>query len=188
MTKRFANEKYRLACTQPYLWMCKAQEVRRAADILWDQFVREITAFTKGEDTGEPFFGQVALMLYGLALENMLKAGLASMGVAAHPNGNFSQKSHDLMALSKEFNVEWNLNEAELLFRLQEFIEWAGRYPIPLSKEGLYPREFSDGSCGGHLGVSTGDATRVIALLERVQSLLPSEDEAAETYAKSYRV
>jgi hypothetical protein len=59
MTKRFANEKYRLACAEPYLWMCKANEVRRAADILWQQFIKELSAYTSGIHSLEPFFGEL---------------------------------------------------------------------------------------------------------------------------------
>ena len=184
--KRFANEKYRLACAEPYLWMCKAREVRRAADLLWHQFVNEVRAFSTGEESPEPFFGDVAMMLYGLTMENLLKAGLVVKGVAASPNGNFNQKSHDLHALARDFGLVLSFAETELLERLQHFIEWAGRYPIPLYRDALYPREMLDGSKATLYGISTGDGAMVADLLAKIESHLPSEDEALESYAKNY--
>lgn len=188
MPKHFANEKYRLACAEPYLWMCKAREVRRAADLLWRQSVDEIHEFaTGGKIFPEPFFCEVAMMLYGLTMENLLKAGLAAKGVAALPNGNFGQKTHDLQALAQDFGLTLTSAEAELVERLQQFVEWAGRYPIPLYRDALYPREMLNGDKGVLYGVSTGDGARVTELLCKIESHLPTEDEALESYAKNYR-
>lgn len=185
MPKRFANEQYRLACTEPYLWLRKARELRRTADLVWEQFVAEINAFTQGQDSPEPFTGDVAMMLYGLTIENLLKAGLAAKGCAVGANGNFKLKVHNLQALTSELSLAVSQAEAELLERLQHFIEWAGRYPIPLLAEGLYPREMLDGSkCALH-GISTGDRLKIMAFIEKLSSALPTEDEALESYAKT---
>lgn len=185
MPKHFANERYRLACAEPYLWMRKAREVRRAADLLWVQFIEEIREFTSGKISPEPFFCDVAMMLYGLAMENFLKAGLAAKGLATLPNGNFGQKSHDLLALANDFGITFSAVETELVERLQHFVEWVGRYPIPLYSVGLYPRELIGGGKGALYGVSTGDGDRIAELLRKIESYLPTEDEALENYAKN---
>ena len=185
MPKHFANKKYELACSEPYLWMRKAQKVRRAADILWKQFRDEVVAFSKGEDPQGPFFGDVAVMLYGITVENLLKAGLAAKGLAVAPNGNFGQKSHDLQSLAAAFGLVLLPQEAELLERLQQFVEWAGRYPIPLYRESLYPRELLDGSKSVLYDLSTADGGHITNLLHKIEALLPTEEEAIQSYANS---
>jgi hypothetical protein len=64
--------------------------------------------------------------------------------------------------------------------RLENFIDWAGRYPIPLREEALYPRDLLDGSKGVIYGLSGMDQERVRALILRVQALLPTEEQALE--------
>jgi hypothetical protein len=185
LTKRFANAKYREACEEPFPWLVKAREMRRAADLVWDQFSSELSAFSKGaEDSGEPFTGGVAMMLYAFALENLLKAGLAAKGVGALPNGNFALKSHKLEDLAEELGLNFYAHERELLERLEHFLEWAGRYPIPLVAEALYPRSLLDGSKAVMHGISSYDRERVEALLARVHVVLPTEDEALVRYAQ----
>jgi hypothetical protein len=185
MPKHFANIKYDLACSEPYLWMRKAQEVRRAADVLWSQFTIELKAFSNGEDSEEPFFGDVAVMLYGLTIENLLKAGLAAKGLAISSKGNFGQKSHNLQSLSADFGLALLPEEAELLERLQHFVEWVGRYPIPLYREGLYPRDLLDGSKSVLYGLSTADGGHITNLIQKIEALLPTDEEVRVSYADS---
>ena len=182
MPKRFANEKYGLACSQPYLWMLKAQEIRRAADVLWKQFVDEITAFSNGNDSPAPSFGCTAMILYGLVVENLLKDGLSSKGLAVSSSGNFDQKSHALDDLAHNLGLVLTDAETELVERLQHFVEWAGRYPIPLHRDGLYPRELLDGSKGVLYGISTGDDKQIVHLLKKIQDCLPTTEVALEKY------
>jgi hypothetical protein len=162
--------------------MRKAYEVKRAADVLWNQFRDEVVNFSNGEESQGPWFGDVAVMLYGLTVENLLKAGLAAQGKAAAPNGNFGQKSHDLQSLAAAFGLVLLPQEAELLERLQHFVEWAGRYPIPLYREGLYPRELLDGSKTVLYGFSTADGENITDLLHKIEVLLPTEEEAIQRY------
>ena len=185
-TKRLANEQYRLACKEPYLWMQKAGEVRRAADVLWGIFELELTSHSTGKYSHGPFFGDTALMLYGLVVENLFKALLTDRGLSASPTGNFSQKSHDLLALATKLDFLLDDSEAELLERLQNFVEWAGRYPIPLYADGLYSRQLVAGGEGALYGISSLDGVRISAILSRIEAMLPSEGEALSRYASGY--
>lgn len=183
LPKHFADEAYHQACSEPFLWLVKAREMRRAADLVWEQFSAELAAFAAGSDNGQPFTGGVAMMLYGLALENLLKAGLVHKGLGTLPNGNFNLKSHALEDLADELDIVLLADERELLERLEQFIEWAGRYPLPLYAQALYPRAMVDGSEAAMHGLSSLDRSRVAALIERVRSELPSEDEALKNWA-----
>lgn len=186
MPKRFANELYRLGCSEAHLWLVKAAELLKAANLLWQQFLDDLEAFQKGERQEEPFIGSTALMLYGLAVENLLKAGLAHQRKATTSNGSFGLKSHELAPLAEQLGLSLTDAEAELLERLEAFVSWAGRYPIPLVAQDLYPRSMSTGQHAIH-GVSSFDASEVNAIVEKIRVLLPSEEEAVLRYVHSYQ-
>ena len=185
MPKHFADERYRLACAEPYLWIRKAREVRRAADHLWAQFEEDLRAFSDGQDSLEPFSGDVALMLYGFTVENLLKAGIANQGRAVNANGDFKVNTHSLQGLAIQLSIPLSPEESELLERLETFIRWAGRYPIPLHADALYPRNLVDGSHSVMYGVSSLDKKSIIALLQKIEDALPSEDQALEQYVRN---
>jgi hypothetical protein len=188
LARKIGDIRYNLACVDPYLWICKAKEVRRAADFLWQQFLSEIQDFSSGKDLKDELFGSVALMLYGLVVEILLKAGLAAKGLAISSTGKFGKKSHNLQSLAQDLGLRLSNAENELLERLQNFVEWAGRYPIPLRKEGLYPRDLLDGSKCSLCNISTGDEKKIAKLLLKIEELLPSEEKAIENYFNRYRV
>ena len=186
LPKAFANDTYHKACVEAYPWLIKAREMRRAGDLVLGQFPSELKAFASGgDDSGEPFTGSVAVMLYAFALENLLKAGLAAKGVAIRPNGNFALKTHKLEDLADDLALTLEPDERELMERLEHFLEWAGRYPIPLHPEALYPRAMLDGSKAAMHGLSSGDRARVDALLAKVHATLLTEEEALVRYVRS---
>lgn len=187
MPKKFANEIYRLSCSEAYLWLCKAAELTKSANLLWVQFLDDLHAFEEGDKLEEPFIGGVALMLYGLVIENLLKAGLASRGFAQSGSGNFSLKSHRLIELSDQFGLSLSKDELEYLERLEHFIVWAGRYPIPLLAQGLYPRQMHTGGQYALYGVSTRDAEAIGLFIEKIKAVLPTEEEALLSYVRNYR-
>lgn len=187
MPKQFANKIYKLSCSEAYLWLCKAAELTKSASLLWAQFLDDRHAFQEGRKLEEPFMGGVALMLYGLAIENLLKAGLAARGFAQSSSGNFSLKSHLLIELSGQLGLSLSKDEVECLERLEHFIAWAGRYPIPLLAQDLYPRQMHDGGQYALYGVSTRDAEAVKLLIERIKAVLPTEEEALLSYMHNYR-
>ncbi len=185
LPKHFAAEKYLQACKQPWPWLVKAREMRRAADLVWTQFSFDLKRFAANEeDNGEPFIGGVAMMLYAFAAENLLKAGLVARGDGQLSNGNFALKSHKLEDLANDLGLILDAEERELLERLENFLEWAGRYPIPLIAEGLYSRAMLDGSKTAMYGVSSADQLRVDALLTKIQTILPNEEQALQAYVR----
>ncbi len=185
LSKKFANQIYDAACAEPYLWLEKAREMRRAADLIWDQFHKEIVDYTLGgEYTGEPFTGDVAMMLYGFTIENMLKAGLVGKGIAVKPNGNFELTSHDLEYLATELSVKLCSEEQELLERLEAFLVWAGRYPIPRFKDDLYPQIWHDGSKGSIMNFGTSVRESIDCLIAKIQASLPDDNAAITSYVR----
>ncbi|WP_139198343.1 hypothetical protein [Syntrophus gentianae] len=175
-----------MSCSEAYLWICKANELIKSADLLWAQFFGDLKAFKEGSIKEEPFIGSTALMLYGFAIENLVKAGLAARGAATTRKATFALKSHQLIELFEQLGLSLSKNDMEYLERLEHFMVWAGRYPIPLTAQDLYPRQFCDGShCALHF-VSTKDAEAVLMLIERVKTVLPTEEEALLSYMDHY--
>jgi hypothetical protein len=186
LPKQFDDEKYRLACEDPYLWIRKAREVKRAANLIWAQFDSELKSHRSGNYSDEPFTGDVALMLYGFVIENLLKGALAAKGGAANSKGNFDLKSHALEDLALKLSIPLSPEECELLERLENFIQWAGRYPIPLYSDTLYARNLHSGGQAALYGVSSLDHARVSDFIQKIELLLPAEDEAIEAYSRKY--
>lgn len=188
MPKKFENELYRLGCTEPHLWLVKAVELNKSANLLWGRFLEDLVAFQNSEQLEEPFIGSTALMLYGLAVENLMKAGLTYRGQGTDKSQNFSLKSHNLIELGAQLEIPFSKEETELLERLENFVSWAGRYPIPLLAQGLYPREMEDGGQYALHGISSLDAERVGEIIDKVKAVIPTEEEAILSYVSSYKI
>ena len=101
-------------------------------------------------------------------------------------SGNFSLKSHLLIGLSEQLGLSLSKDELEYLERLEHFIAWAGRYPIPLLAQDLYPRQMNDGGQYALYGVSTRDAEAIGLLIEKIKAVLPTEEEAILSYVRNY--
>jgi hypothetical protein len=81
--------------------------------------------------------GKVTLMLEGLALEALIKAQLVRKNPAKYVRGGkWVGQSHALVALARDAGLTCkNSAEADLLARLEGFVLWAGRYPVPLKDQ-----------------------------------------------------
>jgi hypothetical protein len=73
-----------------------------------------------------------ALMLYGFAVENILKALFIAQGQAATTKGRVSKNliTHDLLKLATRTSLPLTPRESEVLDRLSHFISAEGRYPV----------------------------------------------------------
>lgn len=172
MPKHFSHEKYEDACSDPFMWIRKAVELRKAADVVWADFLSTLEAFQKSDDLENPFTGQVAIMLYGLAIENHLKAGLVAAGKGKNSSGEFNIKSHKIIDLAIKLGLQCSPEEYELLERLEHHITWAGRYPIPLDVKDLYPRDLATGGSAAIYGYSTHDRSRIEAIIHKIEAIV----------------
>lgn len=80
----------------------------------------------------------VATLLYGMAMENILKAALLKEGIAKiRPDGTIACSAegagdHDLLGICRSLNfVKLNAAQKKLMERLSAFVCWAGKYPTP---------------------------------------------------------
>lgn len=119
-------------------WGRFADGLRTAAEVLWT------TRSQARDHSGEPVEPQneqldtPATMLYGFALENLIKGYLIkkhggfSKARSSHGVAWSRHRIHDL-ATATGFSLDDN--QRLLLKSLEAFIRWAGRYPVPLKRE-----------------------------------------------------
>jgi hypothetical protein len=135
------------AAADPWKWRSVALSLLFAADALWNRVRRALTELdkvgrSKLSDTSDiglrlrgPFF-----LLAGLAVENFLKAIIVKRLLAGGKPVTEAdvlvifRGKHDLTVLSQRADVKLTPAERELLERLSTFVNWAGRYPVPIKK------------------------------------------------------
>lgn len=84
----------------------------------------------------------ISLMLGGYSIESLLKAAKVAEHVDRHGWDSVANHAreihpltHDLNRLVRELRIQTNISDRSLLDQLKTYIEWAGRYPIPLSPQ-----------------------------------------------------
>ncbi len=130
-----ADERFS-ASASPAEWSRVALELRYSAKMLWAH--QHLTlAISNTFDTileGRSMVSRPSFLLYGLAIENMLKA----LGVASDPTliagGELdtSIKSHKLAPLAATVGIVLDHDETALCNMVSEADVYWGRYPIPL--------------------------------------------------------
>jgi len=82
---------------------------------------------------------QEASMLFGLAIENVLKGLWIIINGKKIKNDTkkleMVLKSHDLLKISEEINLELNDEDEKIMQFFTEYVMWKGRYPIPLDAQ-----------------------------------------------------
>jgi len=124
--RKLLDERFEQLASTSGDWFDLADDLHEAARILWQ--TRPFADPTPGPVVA-PFRHLIALMLAGLALENLLKGRY----VVVH--GNRPYKTHDLVDLAAKAGVALDPSETRLVRRLTQFVTWSGRYPVPPSPE-----------------------------------------------------
>lgn len=118
---------------QPFRWVLKGDELRRAASLLWAAIDEDMTAPSLGNS---PSFWMVQsqwLMLEAFALENILKASLAAYGHKPWTaDGKLTKtfKSHQLVELADRAGVDLSAEEREVCSLATQASTVFGRYPF----------------------------------------------------------
>lgn len=133
-------EKYFKAFNDHSYWRRSAERLKHSADILFSHYQARSglspEEWAESEDSG---IAGIATLLYGLAMENVLKAVLLKDGVVkADRNGNVPWKEvkasdHNLVSMSKALkSFSLSADQEKLMERMSAFVCWAGKYPTPL--------------------------------------------------------
>lgn len=136
MNEDHATKIFKCLNTQHH-WGSKAHKLKHCADLLFKAFL-EARSLTDEEqsETEDSNIDDVATFLYGLAMENILKAALLKKGVAkTRPDGTLDwgaegASDHDLLGMCGSLkSIELNADQKKLMERLSAFVYWAGKYP-----------------------------------------------------------
>jgi hypothetical protein len=180
-------ERMYLLWQEPYAWRNHAHTLKRAADAVLEQYVKEfpwhVITFLDMDS--------VCVYLTGMAIENLLKG----IYVARHPELIKLQKEqvderevgyklhddlrlHNLTALAKKLKkhnkIEFTADELGLMALFERFITWAGRYRIPLDSITFIDAQFSTYYLpdGAWRPIGQGDVTTFSANFNKLYSKL----------------
>lgn len=173
--KEFWDEQHKLSGSMPVVWVLTAEQLLRTFQILADQARQDVHDAFGGDASVRLPIASTAMMLGGFAIENLLKAIKVSQGSQVFDGrGFFTVKTHNVLELAVEAGIELDAAEEALLERLEQFVIWAGRYPIPLSSEDLRPRTLENDGFAPRTCISiSGDFDAVTAFAEKLKKKLP---------------
>jgi hypothetical protein len=159
----------------PRLWLNSAASLAEAAERLTGDIARFWEA--TGKDGPVPLsvltgigFQKIFMMLYGFSIENLCKAYVVTQLDETErrqiEQGQLPKRigNHSIVNLvTIEIRMEIDINERELLKRLEQAVLWAGRYPVSTGP-GL-PKEKGDQAMLKRVrkmpqGITLGDVSR----------------------------
>lgn len=120
-------------------WLESADKLKHGADLLFTAYLESCKLSPEERSqTEDRNLDGVATLLYGLAMENILKAALLKEGIAEiKSDGRIAwnvdgSDGHDLVSICRLSKlVELNANQEKLMERMSAFVHWAGKYPTP---------------------------------------------------------
>ena len=165
MTGKQELEQFEAAANEPHRWQHTAREFIRAANYLLDWHDVPLVEADPGDlecshyGTNSPM-----LVLYAVAIENLLKAVLLAQGSRAVSGGKLSNdfSHHNLTRYADDAGLVLNADQRPLLDRLHDVIQ-AGRYPVakaPSRNPGAWQLHYP------------GDVERIWSILECLEDAL----------------
>lgn len=140
MNRKFWNDQFEVRANTPAIWALQARRLRCAADIILEAYVSDLSMMQAGIpplDLANLETIGPGTLLYGLAFENILKALIVRNEGPQIQNGKlkkWSGNGHGLVHLANRAGVGLTSPQHDLLSRLTAFVEWGGRYPVPMSQ------------------------------------------------------
>lgn len=167
-SKELSDEQHQLLLTDLVPWVVKAEELIVAFEI--------VVARDELTPRHFPRLSGVAYMLAGFATEVLLKAVLVRNGKGGiDASGKFVLRSHDLIELAQQCDLNISDEHSRLLERLREYVEWAGRYPAPMKSEVMQPRPLTNGGFAPVTAHWAGeDWAAIRAFMAELRSILPA--------------
>ena len=143
----YLSTNFQTIAKSPRPWKNTAESLKFAADLLHSKLIEldtRVQLNEKGDLLSEAWsVSSIFMMLAGLSLENLIKGILISQDPSIVNGGKFNwgRKPHGLVSLFKQANVLVSSDEKMFLKRLEEFVAWVGRYPLPLATTPLFNRQ-----------------------------------------------
>jgi hypothetical protein len=170
---------YESAASDPRQWLSYARSLQFTADLLKPIFEKEHqTPRPRNQKNYFPIsVSQIYLMIVGFAVENYLKGiYVISFPEVIKDDKLIKLNRHDLLQLMRELKFEVLKEEFDLIERLEEFVLWAGRYPIPSKFGRLIPKKHREGTKFNFIVYSLPtDVDIASKLLNRLEKRIISE-------------
>jgi hypothetical protein len=145
------RQNFQQVAAMPLTWQMTADSLMRASAALVPLIEADSrAALDPSQNAFDAPVAHVYMLLAGLAIENLAKALVAGRSSPATVGDALAPdlKSHDLVDLLHRTGLTLSADETYLAERLQSFVEWAGRYPIPTRLDGQLPRTHPLGGSG----------------------------------------
>jgi hypothetical protein len=164
-------------------WQSEARSLWRAALILhqeaqrdWDNRKRNRVAIAEGTFDFPPKLEGAMTMLNGLAIENLVKAlWVQKTTEPVEEKGCLRKKlkTHKIIPLLEEVGFTLSTEDKELLLRLESYVTWAGKYPMPEFYGQLEPQALPNRTTMQPGWVSfIIDGKRVCEFIKRIEQAL----------------
>jgi len=160
-------------------WLAQAQELKMSADALLPHLKEafNIPPALPGAQKKRFAFFHSYMLLIGLSFENLIKGIFIGRNPALVSKDKLKseileRKGHGIADGARKI-ITLDQHEFHLLQRVEEFLFWAGRYPLPLSS-GVYHNSEAQ-----ELRIGRSDDPRVIdCLFEKLSQILVNERQA----------
>jgi len=139
-----SEELYELSGREALVWLEKAEGQRYCAGIMKDHLVLLVNGHAPAWSRRVEMLGVVSstMLLLGLSFENLIKGVYVARNPALVDRARLDRSlwradgGHGIRVFAKSL-IALEQVEEDLLDRLQEYVVWAGRFPIP-TKSGRY--------------------------------------------------
>ena len=137
MISEFLQEQFNTRAESPAIWALSARRLKHSADLIFDAYEIDLQQMARNASPLEFNNLEVAgaaTLLFGLAVENLLKAIIITREPKTVEDGRLRDwpgNGHELILLAEKANIRLDAQQQDLLQRLVAFVEWAGRYPVP---------------------------------------------------------
>jgi len=160
----------------PSSWLYSAEALMRAARGLLPTMeadkrrLVDPTPATGFEAPVTPIY----ILLVGLAIENLVKGIYVARNPTACSSDNLPSEltKHKTIEFFERLDLSFSQAEGHLLERIETFVLWAGRYPIPRKLDDLLPRNHPEGGSGPLTYVTSTDFEMLEALISRLTGTL----------------
>ncbi len=137
MISDFLQEQFNVKAENPAIWADSARRLKHSADLIFDAYeidLQKVDNDVSPLELNNLEVAGAATLLFGLAIENLLKAIIITRETKTVEDGKLRDwpgNGHELILLAREANIMLDARQKDLLHRLVAFVEWAGRYPVP---------------------------------------------------------
>jgi len=147
--RRFKQERdhsrrmYALMAVDPAAWVEQAEALKIAAEPVLRSLRNVINEPTVDVRLEKMAYVRGYMLLMGCAFENLLKAIAAAKGkLSINPNLDLTNVSghkggHSLLSIAIDLGLALSDDEKDYLARLEEYVWWGGRYPVPRTQQSL---------------------------------------------------